>query len=350
MPRLSLWNNNKTNDYYFMDKNILEQFKIGGTGVLVHKYLGPSVGGVDDPSLPNYQAGSDDNPFGWVDETSIQDLTLMENRDRKYSDDVFELRGIYNVNDNDFDLTQFGLFLTQDTVFITFHINDMIETIGRKLLPGDVLELPHLLDETDLEVIGKPIPKFYVVQDGNRGSEGFSQTWRPHIWRVKMGPITDGQEFSDILGSNDQEDSLATVVSSYNKTLDINDKVKQAAEENSMIYDSPMASHIYDNTADTTYAFPASIPSGSTFPESPNQGDKFIRDDFFPRRLFERVGARWRKISDEDQSVDWYEKTFNAGGFVKDSLEETTVTSKTFAERQLISNPVPKLPENKDNE
>ena len=87
----------------------------------------------------------------------------MENRDRKYDPDVYDLRGVYNVSDNDFDLTQFGLFLTNDTLFITFHINDMIERLNRKLMPGDVLELPHLRDELLLTAEKEAINKFYVA-------------------------------------------------------------------------------------------------------------------------------------------------------------------------------------------
>ena len=41
MPRLSLWKDGAhTNDYKYMDRNISEMFTIGGTGILVHKYLG----------------------------------------------------------------------------------------------------------------------------------------------------------------------------------------------------------------------------------------------------------------------------------------------------------------------
>ena len=50
------------------------------------------------------------------------------------------MRGMYQVSDNDFDLSQFGLFLQTGTLFMTFHINDMIETIGRRIMNGDVLE------------------------------------------------------------------------------------------------------------------------------------------------------------------------------------------------------------------
>ena len=122
MPRLSLWREDKGNDYHFIDGVIKEQFLVGGTGILIHKYLGPQeTGPSDDPSQPNNQAS------GTTNETSIQDVLFLENRDRKYDPDIYELRGHYNVNDNDFDLTQFGLFLSNDTIYLTFHINDMVE-------------------------------------------------------------------------------------------------------------------------------------------------------------------------------------------------------------------------------
>ena len=46
MARLSLWKDGKhTNDYKFFDRRISEIFTIGGTGILLHKYLGPTTQG-----------------------------------------------------------------------------------------------------------------------------------------------------------------------------------------------------------------------------------------------------------------------------------------------------------------
>ena len=102
--------------------------------------------------------------------------------------------------DIDFDLSQFGLFLNNDTLFITFHYNFMIDTIGRKLMSGDVLELPNLKDFNPLDSgIARAIPKYYVIQDAAFASEGFSQTWLPHLWRVKATPLVSAQEYNDIL-------------------------------------------------------------------------------------------------------------------------------------------------------
>jgi len=85
-------------------------------------------------------------------------------------------------------------------LFITFHYNDMIDSFGRKLMNGDVLEVPNLKDYHPLNnEIPQPLPRYYVVQDADYATEGLSQTWLPHIWRVKATPMTNNQEFKDIL-------------------------------------------------------------------------------------------------------------------------------------------------------
>jgi len=192
MPRLSLYRPEKQNDYRFMDRTISEQFTIGGTDLYIHKYLGVSnEGPSSDFTQPQYDQ---------LDPTNIQDLLFLENRDRKYDPDIYRLRGHYNVQNLDFDLSQFGLFLNNDIIFVTVHYNDMIDIIGRKLMVGDVLELPHLLDYHPLnEDIPTALKRFYQVTDANYASEGFSQTWYPHLWRIKCEPLVDTQEFSDIL-------------------------------------------------------------------------------------------------------------------------------------------------------
>lgn len=192
MPRLSLYRPEKGNDYKFIDKTIWEMFQVGGTDVLIHKYLGPgtSIQG-NTPSTPEYTGG--DDPF------NIQDLLFLENRDRKYDPDVFILRGAYNVQDTDFNLSQFGLFLQNDTIFITFHINDTVEKIGRKLISGDVIELPHLKDEFALNDLQFALKRFYVIEEVTRAAEGYSVTWYPHLYRAKCKPLVDSQEFKQIL-------------------------------------------------------------------------------------------------------------------------------------------------------
>tara|TARA_B100000579_G_scaffold75574_1_gene58352 strand:+ start:84860 stop:86695 length:1836 start_codon:yes stop_codon:yes gene_type:complete len=312
MPRISLWKPEKGNDYKMIDRVIREHFNAGGTGVFVHKYLGPHA------QASTTDATQPDNSV--VRPTNIQDLLFLENRDRKYDTDVYDMRGVYQVADSEFDLTQFGAFLSNDTIFLTFHLNDMVNILGRKLMSGDVIELPHqredmMLDMARLEFTTKPAKKFrkgetitgassgatatvvnfnqdakvlrmvtdgvfiagetvtgskstasgevakfypegpmamnryYVIEDAARGSEGYSPTWFPHIWRVKCTPITDSQEFSDILGTGENKDDLKNLISTYQSEIDISEAIVNQAQT-----DVPKKgvenSHLYINKAD----------------------------------------------------------------------------------------------------
>jgi hypothetical protein len=316
-----------------MDRNIREQFNIGGTGVHVHKYLGPAVvADKNDPSQPNYIDGREVDPLsgefinveGIINETKVQDLLFMENRDRKYDKDIYDLRGVYNVQDTDFDLTQFGLFLSNDMLYMNFHMNEMVEIMGRRLMPGDVLELPHLRDALLLNADKKAINKYYVVNDANRGAEGFSQTWYPHIWRVKLSPLTDSQEYYDILGDGSTADSLKNDLSTYKAEFNISDAIVEAADQQDPTGTS-LTDHLfgYDHATSggivnqqNNYQHGESINSGDQFPSTPNEGDYFIRTDFNPNRLFARRGSRWHRLYDNITDQTWSDKTYNASDYI----------------------------------
>lgn len=336
MPRISLYKPERGADYTFIDKQIYEMFTIGGTDVLVHKYIGP-----ENPS--DADATADKPQYDVVKETNIQDLLFLENRDRKYDPDVYNIRGIYNVQDIDFDLSQFGLFLSNDTLFMTIHITSSVKTIGRKIMPGDVLELPHLKDEYALNDYSVALKRFYVVEDVNRAAEGFSPTWYPHLYRVKLKQIYDGQEFKDILDLPAEEGSTNTlrdVLSTFETEMQINNAVIAQAEA-----DAPKSgydiSHYYTlavnddgtaalQTADETDLDASAISitadeisdvpdragydgyligieeapngapfgSGIQFPMDNQPGDYFLRTDYLPRRLFRFDGSRWVKVQD----------------------------------------------------
>jgi hypothetical protein len=200
MPRISLYRPQKTNDFRFIDRTISEQFTAGGIDLFIHKYLGPQdQGATASLSQPRYNS---------LDPMNIQDLLFLENRDRKYSDDIYRLRGHYQVQNLDFNLSQFGLFLNNDILFVTVHYNDMIETIGRKLMVGDVLEMPHLKDYHPLnDKIPTSLRRYYQVTDTNWASEGYSATWYPHLWRLKCEPLVDSQEFANILDKPQNTDN-----------------------------------------------------------------------------------------------------------------------------------------------
>jgi hypothetical protein len=361
MPRLSLYKPTKGNDDHFINRTMSEMFTVGGVDVYVHKYLGPLA-----------QTNTNATEPGATGITGIQDLLFLENRDRKYDTSVYNIRTIYRINDNDFDLTQFGLFLTGDTMFAVFHYDDMIDVIGRKLMVGDVLELPNLIDYYPLdEGIGAALKRFYVIQDASRAAEGFAATYWPHLWRCKLQPLVDSQEYKDILDnlpatdSGDNTNTLGEVISTYNKYIEVNDAIVTRAEQDvpksgydtSMIYTevvneygypvdpgaidasdlSPDASsNIADASAQTLTsavkvegyltgdALPpngATVAAGIAFPVTPGQGDYFLRLDYIPNRLFRYDGRRWVKVEDAVRTnlTPGTENQTQLSGFINDT-------------------------------
>jgi hypothetical protein len=345
MPRISLWNPIKTNDFNFIDRIVGEHVYAGGTGVHVHKYLGiqdtPETG---DPTRPS-NAGESSEVF-------IQDLLFLENRDRKYDKDIYELRGQYNIADNDgYDLTQFGAFLANDTVFMNFHIESMVEQIGRKLMPGDVLELPHLRDDLLLGT-DEASDRFYVVQEGARPAEGFDPRWWPHLWRVKLGPISDSQEYRDILGTGEEAGDLRNLLSKYQAEININDALLAQAEND--VSSDPQyrnAVHLYFDESvpgkpgigliGADDGLPPNgisvIGSGESFPVSGvNEGDYFLRTDFVPNRLFKKSGTRWLRVG-EDTKQTWAAANKLLTTFINNDNTSTATDGEVTAEKTNLS-------------
>lgn len=339
MPRLSLYRPEKGNDFKFLDKTINEQFQVGGTDIFIHKYLGP-VNPAEGESTPGVPINTN-----MIPELGIQDLIFLENRDRHYDPDIYQARGIYTLQDIDFNLSQFGLFLQNDNIMITFHLRTTFEALGRKLMSGDVLELPHLKDEYALDDSMVALKRYYVVTDVTRPATGYSQTWYPHLLRAKCQPLVDSQEFKEILDApaGDGNKTLRDVISTYNKSIEINKAILAQAELDSPQsgYDTkefftvPVTPDGYVDyidasetgiTVDTNdpnldassvlntpvkqvyvgYLTEDGIPPngakygfGNNFPVGPAKGQFYLRTDYFPNRLFRYDGRQWVKYEDD---------------------------------------------------
>ena len=380
MPRLSIFKPEKGNDYKFFDRNIREMFTVGGTDLHFHKYLGPYDQGdtnKDGPASPTQPQYSGDS----LNERTIQDLLFLENRDRKYDADIYTIRGIYNVQDIDFNLSQFGMFLQNDTLFLTVHLNDSVERLGRKPMSGDVIEFPHMKEDYSLdESVPIALKRYYVIEDVNRAAEGFSQTWWPHLLRLKLKSIVDSQEYKDILGDAQTDGSLASYMSTYNREKSINDQIVKQAEE-----DAPKAGFIYkqyyvapidergnirtdavnsqdrvssdqpvnadiDTPASSHYGFyldgdgvaPNGHPAGFgiSFPNANvNTGDYFLRTDYLPNRLFRYDGVRWVKVEDSVRITmsNTDTKANYKTGFVNNTSSDT-INGLTVDQRQALTN------------
>ena len=377
MPRLSLYKPERGNDFHFLDKQIQEMFTVGGTDINVHKYLGAR-----NPS--SAESTSDQPRYDAVKETNIQDLLFLENRDRKYDPDVYTMRAVYNVQDIDFDLSQFGLFLSNDTLFMTIHINSSVKTLGRKIMSGDVIELPHLTDEYALNDYDVALKRFYVVEDVNRAAEGFSQTWYPHLYRLKLKQIYDTQEYKEILdlpASENSSNTLRDVLSTYEKEMQINRAVVAQAEQDapksgfdiSHFYsiatnddgsvalqtadetdlDASMINTTADEIADrpdregytgylvgTGDAAPNGAPFGFgiAFPKDNRNGDYFLRTDFLPNRMFKFDCNRWVKQNDDIRMTlsNTLEKQTQKASFINNTAS-STINGEVVPERQSLS-------------
>lgn len=352
MPRLSLWNSGRKGaDYKFIDRQISGYFFASGTAVYVHKYLGPH----DQTDPATVKPG---DPVKAITERSIQDPLFMENRDRKYDTTVYEMRGCYNVADNDFDLKQFGLFLTGDTLFIEFHMNDMINQMGRKLMAGDVLELPHQRDDALLDPDAPAINKFYSITDASRASGGYSATWYPHIWRVKCEPMTASQAYADILegvGVNpfgvDDGTILGTALTAVAKELEINEEVLALAKETVKARNFETR-HFYVIDGDEgaegrqnpwVYAGDGHPPNGArplgagtSFPKDAKEGDYYLRTDYDPHTLFRLTDKNWRIQELDYRNDGWSVAHRIMEGFINNNKMSIFKDGRSAPEKQSL--------------
>ena len=235
----------------------------------------------------------------------------------------------------------------------------------------------------DYGLLNVALKRFYVVEDVSRAAEGFSQTWYPHLYRVKLKQIYDSQEFKEILnkdaGAGDGK-TLRDVLSTYEQEMQINNAVVQQAEA-----DSPKSgydiAHFYtlqvdDNgkpelvTTDTTqldattqntladrvtqtpskegydgYILGDGIaPNGEqfgfgiSFPATSDKGDYFLRTDFLPNRLFRRDNSRWVKMEDNIRMTltNTDTRSTQKGTFVNNT-KTSTIAGESVTERQSLS-------------
>ncbi len=401
MPRISTWKPQKGNNYYYQDRIVKNYFLHSGTGVYVHKYIGPASGG---------------------DETTIDDLLFLENRSRKYSDEIYELRGTYQPQSSDFDLSQFGIFISNDTIFIMFHYSDMLDKIGRKLMSGDVLELPHLADPDTLDQDAPMTHRFYTVMEGAHSSEGYGNGWWSHIWRIKAKQTLSSPEYAGITGGDNPQGSFmdglgdpstgamfnkpgtvidgdgnvvgevccddeATVGGSTghdgNGGSGVGDFVSCGSGSTACIdqeitdgiideaykdvrFDPKQfdAAHLWINEDVVTGEFCAypwtgdGIPPngmqlagmGDEFDSSIGDGSFFLRTDFEPSRLFRKEGAIWRLIEADFRKV-WtpYNKVLDT--FIDNTSTDVMTDGTTQETKKAVSKVVkPKINLHKDKE
>lgn len=363
-PRISLWQDGKySTDAKFFDKHVYEQFTMGGTDCHIFLYLGSEN--------PNTQNDSTQPSYPNLSAQNIQDLLFLENRDRKYRQDIYKLRCHFNIAETDLSLSNFGLFIDNGTLYITFHLNNMVDTIGRKLMSGDVLELPCFKDYYSLdETIPVALKRFYVIQDASKSAVGYSPSWQSHLWRVKCTPMVDSQEYSDILNQivigvngnpvliNGNTTTYGTITSSINTYQSMNAAIVQQAE-----YEVPESGYNTDSLWEPLFiggnpkngpALVGSSPeqkftgylvgngeaidgypvtTAIEFPDNPTVGQYILRQDYLPHRLYRWNGKIWQFVNDSVRTP----LTLGKGNTLRDTFINN---SNTFINNSNVSIPV----------
>jgi hypothetical protein len=372
MPRISLWSPTKGADFQFTDRTIGENFRIAGDGILVHLYEGPEID----------STGSTDTSI-----TSIQDVLYLENTSRKYNPDVIELRGHHQPQDVNYDLSQFGIMLSSDTIRIQFHYTDMLDALGRKLISGDVLEFPSMRDVPIFDnAVG--INRYYVVQDALYAAAGYGQKWFPHIWLVRAKLMTASPEFTQIVeqaetgqtaggvgqgigimpeGFTETMDAngnpgtgcnpnITSSLNTFCKILNITDQNVAEAEKyaffdpkffessNLYIYIDPITnypvigSNYFSGDGEPPNGGPL-LGAGITFPPGMQDGQYYLRLDYSPERLFQKQGKCY-KLIEVNVLKHWTAYNRILDGFLDNNKDTVLSDGTIIPEKQAISNVV----------
>ena len=369
MPRISLWNPHKGADFNFADRVIGENLRIAGDGILVHMYEGPTTD----------SKGNTDTKL-----TTIQDVLFQTNTNRKYNPNVIELKGHHTPTDTQYDLSQFGIFLSSDVLRVTFHFNDMMDSLGRKLIPGDVLEFPSMRDKPIFENAAS-INRYYVVEDALYAAGGYGNKWFPHLWLVRARIITGSQEFKEIIDhaatgetSGGLGQGTGIMGDGYSETvgqkcdsniknsidllcriLEITDEIKEEAERN-VFFDPKFFedANLYIYMDSSGYPLISSgyfsgdgappnhdtdlVPggkfrgAGTAFPTDMTDGEYYLRIDFAPERLYQKQGNCF-KLVEVNVLRKWTAENRELDKFIYNTADTVFPDGTVVSEKQPVS-------------
>lgn len=305
-------------NYNYVDRVVKNHMEMGG--VLIHIY--PLIGAIKSDGTVV--------PIDSTNEMSVSDIVLNESNKRKYSHVTFDSYMTTKMNTPQFSWTFSGLSLLDgDEKQFWIHYNTMIETIGRKLICGDVLELSFI---RDLDALGsnKALNRFYVITTSERDEQSYGPEYAFHVWTIKCKPITNSPEYSDLFNTGDDiDDPFYEEVGSINggggiyiggdddsmtqedKLLQTNDEILKEAELLGPNYRLHNEHHIYLDKQNNLYigskpnitgidGMPVElncedIPYGDCFPFNAVTDSYFLRIDYNPPALYKRVEVNGKK-------------------------------------------------------
>lgn len=134
--------------------------------------------------------------YAITNQQNIQDMILLENRDRDYQTEPVTLKGYYDLQSAVTDLTKFGMgVLVSYQIKINF--NACVAALGRPVVIGDIIELPSEVQYTpDL----RPVKRYLEVTDVTWDAGSYTPGWMPTMLLVTAEPALASQETRDIFG------------------------------------------------------------------------------------------------------------------------------------------------------
>lgn len=304
-------------DAEFLDGIAREQINYGGVLVHVFRLKGTFDQNRDELGIrtdPGIMEATDIGSF-----LGIQDTILGENRDREYDwDDIPRIRGIYQVSQNDLEYARFGLAgLTNNIITMEFHIRETEELLGRRFIPGDVVEMPHL---REVGIDGRVANRWYEVASVVKSPQGWDPTYAFHVLGVILRPLRDAQEFIDIFEREDEYGkTIRDQTSNRAALLDITANNQSIAEaqapttwwDNTRLYIDPEDKTLRPEWTTDDARPPNAIPvdAGPSFPAEPVEFQYFVRNNVVPNRLYQFYDTRWH-IKEIDRKREWQPYTW----------------------------------------
>lgn len=369
------WDNRKNANYRYFDFVIKRTFDVSGVGVLVHAYEGNNTS-TDTANDATSSALAGTKSVG-TGSSTISDPINMTTGARTYSYPPYELKVIYNLQEIEWLILQFGIS-AQNSFYVETHLNDCIAKLGRKIMVGDVIQFRNMREDALLDMTKPAIDAFYQVTSVSRAMDGWDMCYLPHILRMQVQPITASIEFSNLIienpdgtsskdhitaaitGADDgtgtgnpgtgSGGSITDILSNSSNLAAISDAVVAAADywvkyrnfDGGMLY-------VLD-TADTGLDYPYlwtgdGVPpngaqlagSGKVLPSNPNNGDWFLllRDKPDVDVLYQYVNSKW-VYKECDFKIKWE----SAGRILESFFNNdniTTVNGVSMPEKQPIS-------------
>lgn len=326
---------NQTKNSRFISELMRLHIDMGGVNVNVYRLRGTFEQDADELGVKNNPHGRDadeeetleqtqdtrEDPLGPEGEgptdvgsfLGIQDTVINENRDREYDfDEIPILRGVYTVSQNELEYARFGMALANDVITMEIHTQEMEKQLERRVIPGDVFELPHL---REVGIDGRIANKWYEVSSITWSPTGYDPMYGRHISGVVLKPLRHQQEFLDIFERTDEYGkTLAEQASNLEAMLATTEANQELAREhaNTTWWDTTIMWFDPEHPSRKPFRWTGDgkpdngipVQQGSTFPTNPAEGEWFLRTDFLPNRLFIFLNGKFR-LREKDNKREW---------------------------------------------